>query len=458
MHAISILFGLTLSALAQDGATLDTPPRSDGYRGIWYYNQPSNDEYKYKYSGGFATYPQQIAPFAIYSREAGKTFFTFGGVSEDGSLLHLVSYFDHETKTVPRPAILLDKKTQDAHDNPAIQIDARGHLWIFSNAHGTARSAFISRSMEPYSIDRFEQVLETNFSYSQPWFLEGRGFCFLHTRYGGGRRLYCQTSPNGRDWTEPTLLAAIERGHYQVSWERDGGVGTAFNFHPQEVGLNARTNLYYMQTRDGGRTWQNVQGRSLELPLTDIENPVLVREFQGEGRLVYLKTVQFTSAGHPVIVFLTSGGYEAGPKNDPRQWMTARWTGEEWVFHDITRSTHNYDFGSLYLEADDQWRLIAPTEAGPQPFSAGGEIAMWISRDQGESWTKTKQLTKDSPRNHTYVRHPVNAHPDFYALWADGNGLERSESRLYFTDREGTAVWQLPVKMSKATEPAVRLK
>jgi hypothetical protein len=39
---------------ADPGAVQD-----DGYRGIWYFNQPSHDEYVYKYSGGFATYPQQ---------------------------------------------------------------------------------------------------------------------------------------------------------------------------------------------------------------------------------------------------------------------------------------------------------------------------------------------------------------------------------------------------------------
>lgn len=48
--------------------------KDDGYRGIWYANQPSQDEYKYKYSGGFATYPQQHAPIAIYSKQAHKTF------------------------------------------------------------------------------------------------------------------------------------------------------------------------------------------------------------------------------------------------------------------------------------------------------------------------------------------------------------------------------------------------
>lgn len=53
--------------------------RDDGYRGIWYANQPSKDEYRYKYSGGFATYPQQQLPQAIYAKEVNKTFFCYGG-------------------------------------------------------------------------------------------------------------------------------------------------------------------------------------------------------------------------------------------------------------------------------------------------------------------------------------------------------------------------------------------
>lgn len=72
---------------------------------------------------------------------------------------------------------------------------------------------------------------------------------------------------------------------------------------------------------------------------------------------------------------------------------------------------------------------------------------MWTSRDQGATWTKVKQLTHDSRFNHTYPRRPVNAHPDFYAFWADGNPLKQSDSSLYFTNKCGDHVWRLPSKM-----------
>jgi hypothetical protein len=427
-------------------------PKDDGYRGIWYFNQPTKDEYKFKYSGGMATYPQQHAPIAIYCPAANKTFFCYGATtarnaSDKQELLHMVSYFDHATGKVPRPTILLNKRTDDAHDNPTLSLDDQGFIWIFSSSHGTSRPSYIHRSKRPHSVDEFERVLETNFSYTQPWHLPKQGFLFLHTRYAVGRNLFWMTSRDGREWSEPHKLAKIEMGDYQISWPNGEGLGTVFDFHPSPVGLNERANIYYLETRDFGRNWQTIVGGTVVLPLTTTNNPALVYDSRAEGRLVYLKDLNFDRTGKPVILFLTSKGFEAGPENGPRIWKTARWTGKEWEFRDFTTSLNNYDHGSLYIEADGTWRIIAPTDPGPQPYNPGGEMVMWTSRDEGKAWEKIKPLTRNSQRNHTYARRPLNAHPDFYALWADGDGRKPSESNLYFTNQKGDHVWRLPAKM-----------
>ncbi len=449
--------GTGVAAAAQEALQPQSPqeplPTADGYYGIWYSNQPSNDEYRFKYSGGLATYPQQHIPIAYYSAKAQRTFFVYGGRTPDANrLLHMVSYFDHVTRRVPRPRILLDKETDDAHDNPTLMLDDAGYVWIFSNAHGTSRPALIHRSTEPLCIDRFERVSTTNFSYSQPWFVPERGFCFLHTHYEQGRRLlFVWLSPDGRTWSPRRPLAQIGQGHYQISWRRGSRIGTAMNYHPVPGGLNARTNLYYLETHDAGQTWTTVDGQVLDLPLREVHNPALVHDYQTEGRLVYLKDLDFDAEGHPVILYLTSGGYASGPSGQPRVWHTARWTGGEWDIREVTQSDHNYDFGSLYLDADGTWRIIAPTEPGPQWFNPGGAMVLWKSTDQGGTWTRVKTLTPHSPLNHTYARRPVDAHPDFYALWADGDTRTPSESRLYFTDREGSHVWRLPTSMTSET-------
>jgi hypothetical protein len=424
-------------------------PKDDGYRGIWYYNQRQNDEYVYKYSGGFATYPQQQSPIAIYSKEADKTFFVYGGtLKEKSELLHMVSYYDHATGQVPRPRILLNKKTEDAHDNPVMSIDERGHIWVFSNSHGTARPSYISRSVKPYSIDEFELVRTTNFSYGHPWRIPGKGFFFLHSIYGqGGRSLFWASSPDGRTWQDAQLLARAENGHYQITCQEGQRVATVFNIHPKE-GVNFRANLYYLETSDMGKTWKTAGGRTVAPPVTEAANPALVYDSRADGLLVYLKTVQFDRQGRPVILYLTTKGWESGPKHGIRQWWTARWTGKQWEIRKAFESDHNYDFGSLGIDNDGTWRLVAPTEPGPQAWCTGGEMVLWTSRDQGKSWHRAKQLTNGSARNHTYARLPVNAHPAFYALWADGDAKQPSGSDLYFTDRDGARVWRLPRAMA----------
>jgi len=109
-------------------------------------------------------------------------------------------------------------------------------------------------------------------------------------------------------------------------------------------------------------------------------------------------------------------------------------------------SDNNYDTGSIYVEGEGIWRIIAPTEPGPQAFNPGGEVAIWVTENYGMTWSRVRQLTSGSERNHTYIRRPVNAHPDFYALWADGHARKPSPSRVYFCNREGD-VYILPEEM-----------
>src|SRR5882757_5747050 len=135
---ISFTIVWTLSAVAAPPAL----PTADGYRGIWYMNQPQPDRYKYKYSGGFATYPQQHVPIAIYAPAVNKTFFCYGGkTGEENRISNMVSCYDHATGTVPRPTIVLSRDTNDTHYNPTLTIDAQGYLYVFCNSHGAGGDA-----------------------------------------------------------------------------------------------------------------------------------------------------------------------------------------------------------------------------------------------------------------------------------------------------------------------------
>ena len=160
-------------------------------------------------------------------------------------------------------------------------------------------------------------------------------------------------------------------------------------------------------------------------PIREVQCPALVRDFWAEHLQVYVQHLTFDRQGRPAILFLTSpAGQAAEGPGGPRTWTVAHWVGDRWAFHPVTTSSNNFDCGSLYIEDDGTWRIIGSTERGPQPWKTGGEIAMWTSSDQGATWKKVKQLTAGSQYNHSYVRRPVDAHPDFYGLWADGDGRQ----------------------------------
>lgn len=429
------------------GEALNT--REDGYRGIWYANQASNDEYVYKYSGGMATYTAYHTPIAIYSAKADKTFFVYGGVRDFKSprLLMMAGCYDHKTGAVPKPTLIMEKETagDDAHHNPTLSIDNKGYLWVFAPSHGGS-DAFIYKSRKPYSIDAFDLVTQKTFSYPEPWYFDGFGHMFMFTKYTGGRELYFATSKDGVNWSEDHKIAGFG-GHYQVGWAQGTKRGTAFNWHPPVGGLNARTNLYYVETSDFGKTWTNAAGKVLKTPLDAVINDALVYDYQKDGLLVYVQDMTFDRKGRPVVLYITSRGYESGPKNGPRAWTIAHWTGREWAFRKVTDSDHNYDTGAVYIDGDGTWRVIGPTAPGPQAHGTGGDIEVWESLDEGATWKRVRQLTSGGPLNHSFVRRPVNAHPDFYAIWADGNPFKPSESRLYFTNKAMDRVWMLPEKI-----------
>ena len=444
----------------------------DGFRGLWSSNQPQNDEFHFKYSGGFATYPQQHIPIAVYDRAAHKTFFCYGGARDappgEKRIANMISFFDHQSGEVARPVVVVERHTDDAHYNPTLMIDGDGFLFVFCNAHGqgyeqsqsdpTFGRALIYRSEKPGCIEKWVPVSDDNFSYSQVWPLSD-GALWLHTRYQGPSHhlFYASATQNQAqkgEWTAPKLLADIGFGSYQISWTEGNRVATALDYHPLagQAGLNARTNLYFLETRDGGNTWQNAAGKTLSLPLRELENEALVYPFEREGTLIYLKNIAFDGNGNPVILFISSRSPWSGPQNPPREWNIAHWTGKNWEIRALWSADHNYDHGFLNIENSsiegEVWRLIAPIEAGPQAGGTGGAMSLHISRDEGRTW-QCQPLFNDTDHNQTYARQPLHAHPDFWALWATGHAFEPSDSQILFANIRGE-VFQLPTQMSGA--------
>lgn len=456
-----ILLWLIIGNCALNATPTIPAPTADGYRGIWF-TLGQFSKYGDKYSGGLGTYCANHEPMAVYAPQVDKTFFTYGGtIAGQRHLLIMASCFDHKTGTVPRPVIIYDKQgVDDPHDNACINIDDQGYIWIFISGRNVTRHGFKFRSQKPFSIDAFDRIEDKEMTYPQAWFLPGQGWFQLFTKYAGAgkpffnRELYWQTSADGKTWIADRKLAGFG-GHYQVSGVCGTKVASFFNYHPNGD-VDKRSNLYYVQTEDFGKTWTTVNGQPIQLPLHEVNNPALVFDFQAQGKLMYTCDLNFDRAGRPLVLYVTSHNYQPGPEGN-RELCLSRWDGKVWQTSIISKVGHNYDMGSLYVEGDE-WKVFAPTQTGPQAWGAGGEMCLWISRNHGQTWAMNKQITHDSSMNHNYARRPVNAHNPFFTFWADGNPIKFSESHLYFGDASGEHVWQLPYEMTNSTAKPVLIR
>lgn len=434
----------------------------DGYRGIWFeLNQkfPHGD----KYSGGLGTYTAKHIPLAIYSPEANKTFFVYGGTTQkdERHLLCMVGSYDHTTGMVSKPTVAYDKQeVDDPHDNPTILIDDEGYLWIFVSGRGTKREGIKLKSDRPFSIDSFRIMEKSEFTYPQIW-NTNKGFFHFFTKYTGVRELYFESSLDEETWKPVQKLAGIpsgknnKSGHYQVSNQFGGGeiLGTFFNRHT-DGDVDTRSDLYYVQTRNHGTSWITVDGKQISIPIDNIENATRVVDYHSQNKNVYMKDMGFDSEGNPVCLYITSGGHEPGPENAPYEWRVTFWNDTAWTTKIVCTSDHNYDMGSIFI-TDDVWKIVGPTENGPQKYGVGGEIAVWVSTNSGRDWEREKVITKNSTLNNAYVRRPLQSKAPFSFFWANGNPDKLSISELFFGDFSGD-VYRLPYTMTEEWEKPIK--
>lgn len=451
----SLLINLILLFFAPFMFLFSQNPRMDGYKGIWY-SSGAKMSYGYKFSGGVSTFASRHRPIAIYSPEARKTFFVYGGTTnaDEQHLLIMISYFDHKTHMVPRPVIVYDKMgVKEPYDNASLAIDDQGFLWVFISGYNRTRPGFIYKSTRPYSIDAFELVREIEMISPQPWRVNDKGFIMVYSKLSKGLDIWCASGSDGKSWPVDNKLVSMG-GNLQVSDIHEGRIVTVFNYFPRGD-IDGQTNLYCLQSDDMGETWKTIDGKPVNIPLTDKNNEALIKNFEQDGKQVYLSDIDFDSDGNPVILAIISSSRVPGPGS--RDWFVISRKDGDWNFKKVCESSHNFDRGSIHIEGSE-WKLIGPTEPGPQESGTGGEVALWVSRNGGTDWQKVTFVTKNSINNNSFVRHPVNAQKDFYALWTDGNADELSKSYLYFTNEKCDKVWMLPYDMKESMRKPVRIR
>ena len=89
-----VLFAAQVTAQNPQAPNSPEKKRADGYRGIWF-SLGQFSEFGDKYSGGLGTYTANHNPIAIYAPEVDKTYFVYGGTTQEDEklLVFLVCLF-----------------------------------------------------------------------------------------------------------------------------------------------------------------------------------------------------------------------------------------------------------------------------------------------------------------------------------------------------------------------------
>ena len=174
---------------------------------------------------------------------------------DKNELLHMVSYYDHATGTVPRPthpARTRRPTTPTTTRRCSSTTRATSGSSPTPTAPAGRRTSTAARSRTPSTSSSWSQ--KTNFSYTPAVAPARQGVPLpAHALLAGPRPVLDDQRRRPSTWDEPQPLAEDRAGPLPDQLARTATrVGTAFDYHPQAGGLNARTNLYYLETRRPG--------------------------------------------------------------------------------------------------------------------------------------------------------------------------------------------------------------
>ena len=403
----------------------------------------------------------------------GITYVTYQGALEDP----YIAAYDHARDEWTGPfkagvsAMGKDPTRKiDNHGKPSMMIDDAGYIHIFFGGHGGMSHHGDNPlgnihygenkhvvSKRPLDITEWEELdtIPPFGTYNQVIKMDN-GDIYLFYRHGAHRSdwVYHVSTDNGRNFGPAiSFLKHKRRDDVQGvdSWYPWVGRGNgddiivSFDYHlcwdgkARERGHTAnRENLYYMVFNTKTKTWRNVEGEILPMPLT--------REVADEKAKVVdtgeLWTFNGAAAldpdGKPHI--LMNVGKDIGLiTGGPKQVKHIRWNGTKWVGGDtvsplggradleVTSATDV----SLYMSYKDE--------------NGDAVLVRRDSNDAGDTFTQNKQLFRGGKGSFAISSLIENAHPDARMIITprtSGTDLKN----MYLIGDNGPVKRRIPVK------------
>jgi BNR repeat-containing family member len=281
----------------------------------------------------------------------------------------------------------------DDHNNPALLLRSDGRLQVFYSRHGGGQ--MFHRIGEDIATWSPERRIGTNtqgrwgYTYPNPVQLaaeDGRIHLFWR---GGDFNPAFSTSDDGVAWKPARTLIRVERERPYVKVATDGEetIHVAFtDGHPRETA----TSLYYARYTDG--KWYRAGGRRIGDPPFTPADGHRIWNVAATGHRAWVHDVAFDAAGRPRVV------YAIFHSATDHRYRHARWTGEEWDDHQVTRAGRYFDddggeeqySGGIVFDHADPSTVYLSRQVDGQ-----WQVERWKTPDGGRTWTH-RSLTAGS--------------------------------------------------------------
>ncbi|MFO7899606.1 MAG: BNR-4 repeat-containing protein [Planctomycetota bacterium] len=336
-----------------------------------------------------------------------------------------VSALDHKTNAVAT-ATLHRRLNKDDHANPGILLRDDGRLMVFYSAH--SRSPMYYRvSKQPCDIGEWEKErrLGTNVgggnghTYANPVQLSAEdNRIYLFWRGGNWQPCMSWTDDRGKTWAKARwMIRAPRRTPPYVKVETDGEdeIHLAYtDGHPRHM---AENNIYYACYRAG--VFHKADGTKIttidKLPFktSDGDKVYDAKKHKARGWIWDIAL----DDGKPVVVFA------AMPTRNDHRYRYARWDGEAWQHHRITKAgpfiAHPREYhysGGVYLDHADPNVVYLSRQV-----DGHWDVERWETDDGGRTWASKKLATGDKTTKNIRPVTPRNAKPgELNVLWMQG--------------------------------------
>lgn len=394
-------------------------------------------------------------PLAVVQHPAGEyhegiTYVSYQGPFEDP----YVASYNHETQEWQGPfragtselGRREGRSKYDNHGKPTLLIDDAGYIHIFYGGHGGDKhhgknplgnvhhgANKNSISKRPLDITQWEEVdnISVFGTYNQAVKMDN-GDIYLFYRHGAHRSdwVYQLSTDNGRTYADPisflkhkrrddlkaedSWYAWAARGQgddiivgfdYHLCWDGGGGNNDGRGHTTQ------RHDAHYMVFNTQTGVWSNVEGDPLNMPLIREEAEQLTLALDTGDLWTFNGSVNLDSKGHPHIAM--NYGKDLGEKTGgPKMTHHIRWDGESWSDGiKVNKQTSGNSRGDFIISSPQNIEYYLSEHDGND-----GVVSIWSSKDDGQSFTKSKELLRRPSATFATTAMIKNAHPDARVL------------------------------------------